>query len=645
MKKFYSLWILFLIIHIINFIPKGIHGNQECDYYPGSLPYCCDEYGDYYSSSSFTCHSIRNFPRELFVQYSSSYMHQSTNLLFLNSSLNKIPSLAFHTFSNLKRLYLNDTGTNTLEMGAFIGLTKLRELNLNHNNITEIAIGTLNHLLRLEILVLSNNNLENLNKDVFKDLGNLQRLYLNKNKLQILEEELFSSLVNATEIDLSQNNLNKLNPSEFHSLAELRLLNLSGNQIQSFPPSMFKGLTKLNILDLSKNSLTNIPYGILSGLTGIEYLSLSHNRLTAIDSKSLYSMQHLTDLNLSENGLTYLDAEELISIFTKLKRIHLSGNKWTCDTLFAILKAFRMTDAVVESGNNYQADNLHGIYCTPSALHSDESSMTISRNNVSTNLSSTIDRSQTQLYFQHLSNILTEISEKISKNNNLVGKVVEIVQINKMSKMAGVDNVTHLNISVLSNQYESDTTGHKLLLNLYNVLNRTYSADMIIEVKHLLEKILSNSERMVHLQESTHQQESLLNNENAPHTSYVDPTKTSTFMDKTNTFMRNISDNIAILHTTVRQLTAFHATNQLKSEFLSTGQTTASHAKESASTIIICLSVLVLVLFIILGVICFRNLKDNNHLLDSLRSFRSKSKHNKSEIDLMNSESVLNTQI
>ncbi|XP_018330100.1 lumican-like [Agrilus planipennis] len=146
------------------------------------------------------------------------------------------------------------------------------------------------------------------------------------------------------------NNLRQLNPSVFHSHAELRLLNLSGNQIQSFPPSLFKGLAKLNILDLSKNLLTSIPYGILSGLTGIEFLSLSHNCLTAIDSKSLYSMQSLTELNLSENDFTYLDAEELISIFTKLKRIHLSGNKWTCDILFAILKAFRMTGAVVESG-------------------------------------------------------------------------------------------------------------------------------------------------------------------------------------------------------------------------------------------------------------------------------------------------------
>ncbi|XP_025836410.1 carboxypeptidase N subunit 2-like [Agrilus planipennis] len=323
------------------------------------------------------CYHFSFYSKELLSKDVVQY--EATDLTFYNSTIGKIPALAFHDFSNLKLLNLSNSDITEIELGAFLGLTQLKNLHLEKNP-------------RLTII----------NRGSFKGLGNLDTIYLNENNFNVLPNDTFSDLPNVTLIDLSQNKLSSVDDSIFSGLAKLSSLNLSSNHLKLLPFGMFKDLKKLVKLDLSHNLLTNIPVGLVSGLEALQLFTISHNQLIRIEPTSLYSSVGLIQLDVSYNRLSNLDAIEFSTLSRNLSRVNLDNNQWKCDVLSNIIKTFRINKVYVVPGSAFLINNVHGIHCTTSSPNE----TTISNSNKYSSI-----------------NVLLEIVEKMSINNNLMDEM------------------------------------------------------------------------------------------------------------------------------------------------------------------------------------------------------------------------------
>uniref|UniRef100_A0A3Q1F298 LRRCT domain-containing protein n=1 Tax=Acanthochromis polyacanthus TaxID=80966 RepID=A0A3Q1F298_9TELE len=125
------------------------------------------------------------------------------------------------------------------------------------------------------------------------------------------------------------------------SLPNLKEIGLYGNKITELPPNLFPHKDKLNklLLDnnlltdlkLKNNQLTSLPPVLFGEMPKLTELSLQQNNLSSLPTGIFSPLKKwLSTLKLAHNNLQTLPGD-VFEPLTKLKKLDLSNNPWSCD--------------------------------------------------------------------------------------------------------------------------------------------------------------------------------------------------------------------------------------------------------------------------------------------------------------------------
>ena len=287
-----------------------------------------------------------------------------------NENSNEIASLSDYEFDmpTIRVFALTNTKIESLPKDMFAQLKNLLELDLSFNRLKKIEQGTFNYMASLRELKLGNNQLEAIPHGLFAFMEELQVLSLENNKLAKIDSTNFTSFKKLIELYLNKNKLTSFPKGSLapflHSLTKL---DLSDNSISSLEKGFLVGWQKLGVFRVAGNPLTDINF--LQELStflmtengsslkkSLKTLSLSTSHLTkenlSPDTFSVFQQLPVTELeiefkeenavNLTPEILGPLDRlttlslkidsfynEKLLTTFSKLKKLNLSGNNLT----------------------------------------------------------------------------------------------------------------------------------------------------------------------------------------------------------------------------------------------------------------------------------------------------------------------------
>lgn len=178
----------------------------------------------------------------------------SPNINSVNFKGNKIKTLADSTFEPYSPKYI-DLSFNKLETIRFPGWKNVKSISLRGNGMNSLNKATFYALFQLVFLDLAENNLIFLEDKLFLYFTNLTTLHLEHNQLYRSDnwDELFQNLILLKKMDLSFNNISKFYSSDFVKSELLEELCVSHNRIHHVEPSGLRKLTNIKNLDFSVN--------------------------------------------------------------------------------------------------------------------------------------------------------------------------------------------------------------------------------------------------------------------------------------------------------------------------------------------------------------------------------------------------------
>ena len=202
---------------------------------------------------------------------------------FISLGRNKIPTIPVGAFTNLPQLrdlFLNGNGLQSLPRDVFRGLTSLQSLDLSDNRLGILPSGLFKSLSTLRYLYLDGNVLENIPNDFFEGLTSLRRLQLHGNKFNKFSERVFGfrgefrkfTIPNTESLRLS-----RLTTPTFGNLSSLAVLTLNHNGIRKVKNGSFDRMDVLKQLKLNDNNISILPQGLFRDLKSLRFLSLYNN--------------------------------------------------------------------------------------------------------------------------------------------------------------------------------------------------------------------------------------------------------------------------------------------------------------------------------------------------------------------------------
>ena len=283
------------------------------------------------------------------------------NLIELNFSFNQITKINKSFIASNQSLMILDLSFNllkTFDLGCLTRLRRLKNLHLGGNNLKSIRIRTGKSKFSKDSLVkslenvriadeMNNNGKRRVNLGEMR-MNRLRELHLSHNSIDHLGGDDDPRLMTMTSIpiqsiftrlkfgslvklDLSYNNLIKLDePKLFESMISLQILRLNSNKLEHIDSNMFASLTKLTYLNLANNRLTKVDDWLLLKQHKLKYLSLRDNKLVYLNARTLfYNCRKLKKLNLSKNQLTNesVNANAFEAIKFSLERLNLNHNQ------------------------------------------------------------------------------------------------------------------------------------------------------------------------------------------------------------------------------------------------------------------------------------------------------------------------------
>ena len=261
------------------------------------------------------------------------HMGEFSRLEFLESltltrcGIESIEANAFKGLHYVSALDLRSNLISRIEPYTFIGLFALRSLILDKNSIHVVADFAF-HGVELHKLSLEQNpDLVNLSSKAF-DGAKVEHLYLYNSSLT---SESMSSLrpLRDSLVELSlQNNRRALTLRRnlfFGFSFESLHLNENGISNVSF-------LEHVSTADLSLegNPIGSIDFSVFGKLAEVRRLRLGNTNLVNLNGSHFKGLMHLTELYVTDNNINTLP-ENLSPVFSRLGRLHLSGNSLHCN--------------------------------------------------------------------------------------------------------------------------------------------------------------------------------------------------------------------------------------------------------------------------------------------------------------------------
>ncbi|XP_057653133.1 chondroadherin-like [Diorhabda carinulata] len=204
---------------------------------------------------------------------------------------------------NLKKLSMDDSGINEIEIGSFKHLDGLRYLNITNNPLKVIKEGIFNNM-KVEVLNLSRNKLTTINPGAFDDMENLQRVILDYNEL--------------TSYSIW-----------FKSCSKLVEVSVQYNFIQYLPQGVFQYLKHRKLKARFSFNKINTIHEDLFDVEEYDELDIDHNDLTNFDKE----ISKVGILNLQHNHIECLPEDYAKKEFKKVKTVRLEDNPMNCSCL------------------------------------------------------------------------------------------------------------------------------------------------------------------------------------------------------------------------------------------------------------------------------------------------------------------------
>ena len=181
------------------------------------------------------------------------------NLLTLDLTNNRFRtfrSIDFHTFPNLRNLYLSDNPQdNPNEISTFIkplvNLTVASFRNLSISGTFDSSLFKFN--LKVSLIDLSYNRIDKIASNAINSL-NLSLIYLYNNLLTELDNSVFLGQNKLSYINIESNRLSNIGAKTFNDLSSLQFLFLSNNKLSKLDDSIFSGCNKLSLVYLTNNT-------------------------------------------------------------------------------------------------------------------------------------------------------------------------------------------------------------------------------------------------------------------------------------------------------------------------------------------------------------------------------------------------------
>lgn len=269
----------------------------------------------------FVATSLESIPSGALANHSAL-----ASLAFLDNPIHSVAEAAFAGLPRLAELEISASQLPALPGGAFLGLANLSRLSVKFSPISTLQEGLFNHTPSLEALHLLGNRISSLPPHIFHPLARLQALDLSQNCLVVVPEQLFAPLPRLQVLKLSDNNLSSLPPALFSPLVSLQELFLDGNALAELPPGTFSRLALLRQLHLQRNALRSLqPTPFNPPLPHLAVLNLESNQLVELPEGLLDGTPQLTTLSLASNQLQQIP-EGLFSRLSTLATLVLSHN-------------------------------------------------------------------------------------------------------------------------------------------------------------------------------------------------------------------------------------------------------------------------------------------------------------------------------
>ncbi|XP_062929185.1 volume-regulated anion channel subunit LRRC8D-like [Mobula hypostoma] len=221
---------------------------------------------------------------------------RSLKVLYLKTSLSKLPSTIIDVAFHLVKLCIHNDKTKLLSLSILKKMVNLTQIELHNCELDKIptAVYTLS---KLQVLDLKGNNLTKI-----EDITHLQYL----ERLNCLKFWF---------------NMIKVIPPTINLIKKLEYLYMSNNQIEVLPKALFS-IEKLYYLELQNNNISVIPPDI-GNLKHLYFLDLRHNRIEVLPDQ-LFKCVKLMTLKLSYNLISSLSGK--ISRLAQLSQLELQGN-------------------------------------------------------------------------------------------------------------------------------------------------------------------------------------------------------------------------------------------------------------------------------------------------------------------------------
>ena len=237
-----------------------------------------------------------------------------------------VPNI-FANLSNLRTLYLHDSGMHGEFPPGIFKLPNLRVLDVKYNQDLTGSWPDFQYLSsRLEEIDLRSTGFTGELPISMGNFGSLIGLDIWGCNFSGSIPSSIGNLTNLIYLGLSNNTLVGNIPSSIGNLIQLAFLSLHDNQLSGPIPFGLTNLTQLVFLNLARNHLTGpIPFGLMN-LTKLYVLGLWENEFEGQFPISIFKQNNLLLLDISTN---YLSGTLFICNMTSLRILDVSNNNFS----------------------------------------------------------------------------------------------------------------------------------------------------------------------------------------------------------------------------------------------------------------------------------------------------------------------------
>lgn len=261
-------------------------------------------------------------------------------------------SIAYYDHEVNQKIFLQNNKFKTFECDSNVALDIINIA--NNKDLTNFD------LKDCEVDKIDVTNCESLRKISLNE--HVTGLTATNTKLNDVE---FSNATHLTSLLVANSSISRTALDNILKMENLTNLDLSFNNIGPVNITTFAKLKSLDSLHLRSTNISNIKFGTFSNKHDVQELDISGNNLDFFGMDMVLSMGYLRLLNLSGNALTSIGSLESVeTVFTMLREIDLSDNKWHCNYLQQLIKFFLERNTKIVANELVEnKPNVHGIAC------------------------------------------------------------------------------------------------------------------------------------------------------------------------------------------------------------------------------------------------------------------------------------------